>query len=78
MKASIVDLRTSMRDITKALSRFEDVVIYSHGRPIAVMSSVKEPKSTEMSVTDHPFFGSGVAASETVDEIMGRLRGGRY
>ncbi len=82
MKASIVDLRTNMRDITKALSRSENVVIYSHGKPLAVMSAVKKPISVhavdKISVTKHPFFGSNLASDMSVDAAMSQLRGGRF
>jgi antitoxin (DNA-binding transcriptional repressor) of toxin-antitoxin stability system len=82
MKASIVDLRTNMRDITKALSRSEEVVIYSHGKPLAVMSAVKKISSVQatdkLSVVEHPFFGSDVASEPSVDTVMSQLRGGRF
>ena len=81
MKASIVDLRTNMRSIGHALSRCEEVLIYSHGKPFAVLSSVKTEKKGRKepgSVMRHPFFGGAMDDDKTVLAVMDTLRGSRY
>ena len=79
MKASIVELRTKMNDITKALSRRENVTILSHGKPIGLLHafSNKSKKPKKKSVENHPYFGS-IPAEISVDEIMESLRGNRF
>lgn len=81
MKASIVDLRTNMRSIGHALSRCEDVLIYSHGKPFAVLSSVKPEKKGRKKtgeIMQHPFFGAATDHDKTVLEVLDTLRGPRY
>ncbi len=83
MKASIVELRTKMGDITKALYRHETVTIFSHGKPIGYLQPLSAPKSQsknkkKLKVKDHPFFGLTSKSSESVDEVMIKLRRGRY
>ncbi len=75
MKASIVDLRYRMNDILRALERNEDVSILSRGR----LKGVIKPAGgdTSLRVQEHPFFNM-LTASETADDQMDRLRGGRY
>jgi antitoxin (DNA-binding transcriptional repressor) of toxin-antitoxin stability system len=75
MKASIVDLRYRMSDVLRALERNEEVHIVSRGKLKGVIKPVNgKPR---MKVEDHPFFGM-LKTSETVDQQMDRLRGGRY
>ncbi len=75
MKASIVDLRYRMNDILRALERNENVSILSRGR----LKGVIKPAGGDASlrVEEHPFFNM-LTASETTDDPMDRLRGGRY
>lgn len=75
MKASIVDLRYRMNDVLRALERNEEVRIVSRGK----LKGVIKPANGKphMRVQDHPFFGM-LNTSETVEQQMDRLRGGRY
>lgn len=72
MKASIVELRTKMKDITKALSRNESVTILSHGKVIGHLTPPKHEKK-QKKVSDHPFFGSR-SDDENVTDIINTLR----
>lgn len=75
MKASIVDLRYHMSDIMRALERNEDVSILSRGQLKGIIKPAGAKSRRRAS--DHPFFGM-LADSETVDQQMDRLRGGRH
>lgn len=76
MKASVVDLRYRMKSVLDALNRNETVTVLYHGRETAVITSIGSRE--EFHVADHPFFGMKSDMSETVEETMTRLRGGRY
>ncbi|HRZ28858.1 MAG TPA: type II toxin-antitoxin system Phd/YefM family antitoxin [Spirochaetota bacterium] len=76
MKASIVDLRYRMRDILKALDRNERVTILYHGKIKGIITSLTGEGSS--SITDHPFFGMNSKEAITVEEQMGKIRGGRF
>lgn len=75
MKASIVDLRYHMNEVLRALERREDVCILSRGK----LKGVIKPGNGKrrIKVQDHPFFNM-LKSSETVEQHMDRLRGGRY
>ncbi len=79
MEASIVELRTKMREITHAIFRGETVTILSHGKAIGTLQPITPPKSSSKKVKDHPFFN--LQAGEdlpAVSEVMAELRKGRY
>lgn len=75
MEASVVDLRYRMKDVLRALDRNEEVRILYHGK---VKGRIRPEKAgrKKMRMQDHPFFGMCPGAD--VDEVMDRLRGGRY
>ena len=77
MKVSVVDLRYKMNDVLKALDRNEDVSILYHGKLKGIIKpqNAAEPKKTK--IIDHPFFNMN-GSSESVEDEMNRLRGGRY
>ncbi len=75
MRASVVDLRYRMKNFLKALSRNKSVTVLYHGQEKAVITPIA-PKN-ERSIKEHPFFGMKADSSETVEETMERLRGGR-
>ena len=75
MEASIVDLRYRMNDILKALERNEDVRILCRGKLKGVIKAQKDP--VQQKITEHPFFNM-FKESQSVQEQMDRLRGGRY
>ena len=77
MKASIVDLRYHMNDVLKALARNETVTIIYHGEEKGVIIP-KQTKSSNISVGDTAMFGMYADDTQTVDDIMKQLRGGRY
>ncbi len=74
MKASVVDLRYRMNEILKAIDRNEEVTILYHGK----VKGVLKPKISRdrKRISDHPFFNM-YSSRETVQEVMGKLRGDR-
>lgn len=77
MEASIADLRDRMKDVLKALDRNETVDILYRGKKRAVLAPVSEMKPQKLRVCEHPFFGMS-RDEEPVEQVMDRLRGGRY
>ena len=75
MKASVVDLRYRMNEVLKALDRNEDVSILCRGKLKGVIKA-SQGKS-KRKVSDHPFFNM-YKDGGSVEELMDRLRGGRY
>ena len=76
MKASIVDLRYKMNDILKALERKEPVEIIYRGKIKGRI--IPDIKRVSGSVKEHALFGLLKEESESVEEKMALLRGGRY
>jgi len=75
MEATVVDLRYRMNDVLKALERNENVSVLYRGKVKGVIQAAV--RSTSTKVREHGFFGCR-ASSESVDQIMGKVRGGRY
>ena len=75
MDATILDLRYRMAEVLKALDRRESVRVLFHGKPRGL---IIPEGSSQVKVTSHPFFGSRKTDPEPVDQVMDRLRGGRY
>jgi antitoxin (DNA-binding transcriptional repressor) of toxin-antitoxin stability system len=76
MQASIVDLRYRSNDILAALDHGEEVVLLYRGKAKGtIMPLVK--KSTG-SVLDNPFFGMNIHSDESVEDVIDKVRGGRY
>ena len=75
MKATIIDLRYKMNDVLKALDRKEDVSIFYHGKLKGIIKP--SSKGSSMRIKDHPFFNMS-PATNSVEEEMDKLRGGRY
>ena len=75
MKASVVDLRYRMSEVLKALDRNEDVSIMCQGKLKGVIKAAKE--KSKCKVSEHPFFNM-YKNGGSVEELMDRLRGGRY
>ncbi|MGE4169767.1 MAG: type II toxin-antitoxin system Phd/YefM family antitoxin [Candidatus Margulisiibacteriota bacterium] len=79
MQASVVELRTKMKDITRALERHETVTILSHGKPIGQLEPFSgSVQKTNQKVASHSYFGSLAQTTDSVEAIMDRLRGSRY
>ena len=76
MNATIVDLRYKMNDVLKALDRNEKVRIKYRGKVKGII--LPKSYSTHLKVVDHEFFGMNKDDTETVEQIMERLRGNRY
>lgn len=76
MKASIVDLRYKMSEVLSALDRRERVNILYHGKVKGIIVPVEERPEVEAS--KHPFFGMISGEKKTVEEVMEKLREGRY
>jgi hypothetical protein len=75
MKASVVDLRYRMNEVLKALDRNEDVSILCRGKLKGVIKAARGKSGRR--VSDHPFFNM-YKDGGAVEELMDRLRGGRY
>ena len=75
MEATVVDLRYHMNDVLKALERNENVSVLYRGKVKGIIRPAA--RSTSPKVRDHGFFGCR-ASSQSVDQIMGQIRGGRY
>ena len=80
MKASVVELRTKMKEVLQALGRNEQVAILYHGKVAGIISSPKTRLRKRTRVQDHPLFGMNrdVRKGKSVEQIMNELRGGRY
>ncbi|MBI2095869.1 MAG: type II toxin-antitoxin system Phd/YefM family antitoxin [Candidatus Omnitrophica bacterium] len=79
MKASVVELRTKMKEVLRALRRNEAVDILYHGKVSGtIFPPRKAPRKKE--IKNHPFFGMYELRykNQGVDEIMNDLRGGRF
>jgi PHD/YefM family antitoxin component YafN of YafNO toxin-antitoxin module len=76
MRASIVDLRYRMKHVLEALNRNESVTVLYHGQEKAVMTPLG--RKGRIKVTEHPFFGMNKESEESVEQVMERLRKGRY
>jgi len=75
MKVSVVDLRYKMNDVLKALDRNEDVNILYHGKLKGIIKA--QSSTVKGKIADHPFFGMS-KSTESVEDEMNRLRGGRH
>ena len=79
MKASIVDLRKNMKNISKALARNERVMLTSHGVSIAEIVPIAMSRSVPyQEVKRHPFFGSVTHTEKSVSELMDDMRRNRF
>lgn len=76
MQANIVDLRYHMSKVLSALNRNEEVVILYRGKEKAVIVPIRKKK--KVSVKNHAFFGMTKNENDSVENIMGKLRGDRY
>lgn len=77
MDATVLDLRYRMASVLEALDRREEVRVLYHGKLKGRI--IPEGGATSTSVASHPFFGSSKQESEeSVNEVMDRLRGGRF
>jgi antitoxin (DNA-binding transcriptional repressor) of toxin-antitoxin stability system len=77
MNASIIDLRYKTSEILSALEKRERVTILYHGKAKGTIIPLEEGTKSGK-VCEHEFFGMYAAVTETVDEVMARLRGGRH
>jgi antitoxin (DNA-binding transcriptional repressor) of toxin-antitoxin stability system len=76
MNASILDLRYKTSDILAALDKRERVTILYHGKPKGTIIPLEDAAAGM--VCEHEFFNMYAGESETVDEVMERLRGSRH
>lgn len=75
MEATVVDLRYRMNDVLKALERNEAVSVLYRGKVKGVIRPAMG--ATSAKPRDHAFFGSQ-PSTESVENVVDRLRGGRY
>ena len=76
MKATIVDLRYKMKEVLQAINRNESVDVLYHGNKKAVILPLNLKKQKK--VKDHALFGCRKDDAFSVQEMMNRLRGGRF
>ena len=76
MNVTIVDLRYKMNDVLKALERNEVVTLKYKGKLWGTI--IPNRSDNHKAVREHPFFGMYKNYTESVDEIMDRLRGNRF
>lgn len=76
MKASVIDLRTKMSKIIKALDRNERITLMYHGKEKALIIPIKN--ETHLKISEHPFFGMNRDSEKPVEKQMTELRNGRY
>ena len=76
MKASVLDLRSRMSEVIKALDRRERVSLLYHGKIKGEIVPVAKEQRNR--TTDHPFFGMSSEDAEAVGDVMKRMRGARY
>jgi len=76
MNASVVDLRYKMNEVLNALKRRESVNILYHGKVKGVILPPELDQSIKAS--NHSFFGMSSSQSESVNNVIDKLRGGRY
>jgi len=76
MNASVLDLRYKTSDILNALDHQEQVTILYHGKPKATIIPLETFSSVR--VCEHDFFGMYATETESVENVMERLRGGRH
>ena len=79
MKASVVEMRTRMKEILQALRRRESVDILYHGKVAGTIIPVRNERPKK-SLRSHPFFGmfKDRYKNRSVENLMDELRGGRY
>lgn len=77
MNASILDLRYKTKSLLKALEKCEKINILYHGKIKGIILPFQE-KDKKLKVSDHEYFGSLKDARPEVEEVMQKLRGGRY
>lgn len=76
MKASVVDIRYKMNEVLNALARCERVEILYHGKVKGIIVPAGEGAGVKAS--EHPLFGMSSDETGTVEEVVDKLRGGRY
>ena len=79
MVATTLDMRYKTRELLDSIARGVQVIITYRGKKTCVLSPYKETPVTGCeSVRNHPFFASAVGESESVEDKMNVLRGGRF
>jgi len=76
MNASILDLRYKTSDILAALDKRERITILYHGKPRGTIIPLEDAPAGK--VCEHEFFKMYSGGTESVEEVMERLRGGRH
>ena len=76
MNASVLDLRYKTSDILAALEKQERVTILYHGKPKGTIIPLED--STAGKVCEQEFFNMYGQETESVEEVMERLRGARH
>ncbi len=81
MTATTLDLRYRTHDLLASLARGVEVIITYRGRKAGILSPyTKKTDAPDAGrrVCDHPYFGSAIHATRSVEEEMDVLRGGRF
>jgi len=79
MVATTLDLRYKTHDLLASLARGVEVIVTYRGKKTGRLVPYREEKAATIShVRNHPFFASATDAATSVEDVMDRLRGGRF
>ena len=80
MVASVLDLRTKMKDIMQALDRNGKVTLTRRGKRFAVIVPYELTQETDLKVEDSPCFGMWADREDMADPVayVENLRKGRF
>jgi len=81
MTATTLDLRYRTHELLASLARGVQVIITYRGQKAGVLSPYKEEVEAPTSglrVCDHPYFGSAMQKTQSVEEELDSLRRGRF
>lgn len=80
VNATTLDLRFRTHDVISSLERGETVIVTYRGKAKGVISPYRETtaRKSKPEVMQHPFVGMLSDSETPVDDVMSRLRGGRF
>ena len=79
MVATALDMRYRTHDLLASLARGVQVIITYRGKRAGILSPYREEKAADCGhVRNHPFFASVKDDGTSVDEIVDKLRKGRF
>lgn len=79
MVATALDMRYRTHELLASLARGVNVIITYRGKRAGILSPYKEEKPTGCGhVRNHPFFASATDDGASVNDVVDRLRKGRF